>query len=110
LTDREDYRGEPSAEEWLAMAEAWTEPLVTNSNVTDTHDLGFLAKPFESAMQIQDNDRYLPVLQNMSLNLAARFEPNAGVIRSWDCGNGGQHCSHEDSVLVIIDNMMVSGV
>jgi unsaturated chondroitin disaccharide hydrolase len=109
LTDRKAYPGEPSAEEWMAMAEAWTEPLVTNSNVTDTHDLGFLAKPFESAMQIQDSDRYLPVLQNMSLNLAARFEPNAGVIRSWDCGNGGQRCSHEDSVLVIIDNMMVSG-
>lgn len=92
------------------MAEAWTEPLTTNINVTGTHDLGFLAKPFESAMQIQKNDRYLPVLQNMSLNLAARFEPNAGVIRSWDCGSGGQACSHEDSVLVIIDNMMVSDI
>jgi hypothetical protein len=109
LTDRKAYPGEPSAEEWMAMAEAWTEPLVTNSNVTDTHDLGFLAKPFESAMQIQGSDRYLPQLQNMSLNLAARFEPNAGVIRSWDCGGGGQRCSHDDSVLVIIDNMMVSG-
>jgi hypothetical protein len=108
LTDRKAYPGEPSAGEWLAMAEAWTEPLVTNSNVTDTHDLGFLAKPFESAMQIQDSDRYLPVLQNMSLNLAARFESKTGVIRSWDCGNGGQRCSHKDSILVIIDNMMVS--
>lgn len=90
------------------MAEAWTEPLVTNINLTDTHDLGFLAKPFESAMQIQGNDRYLPVLRNMSLNLAARFEPGAGIIRSWDCVSGGQPCAHEDSVLVIIDNMMAS--
>ncbi|GAB7331058.1 hypothetical protein MBLNU13_g02550t1 [Cladosporium sp. NU13] len=85
LTHRETFLGEPSSEEWLAMAEAWTEPLVTNINLTDTHDLGFLAKPFESAMQIQGNDRYLPVLRNMSLNLAARFEPGAGIIRSWDC-------------------------
>ena len=108
LTHREAFLGEPSSEEWLAMAEAWTEPLVTNINLTDTHDLGFLAKPFESAMQIQGNDHYLPVLQNMSLNLAARFEPGAGIIRSWDCVSGGQACSHEDSVLVIIDNMMAS--
>lgn len=90
------------------MAEAWTGPLVTNINLTDTHDLGFLAKPFESAMQIQGDDRYLPVLQNMSLNLAARFEPGAGIIRSWDCVSGGQPCAHDDSVLVIIDNMMAS--
>jgi len=108
LIHREAFLGEPSPEEWLAMAEAWTEPLVTNINLTDTHDLGFLAKPFESAMQIQGNDHYLPVLQNMSLNLAARFEPGAGIIRSWDCVSGGQACSHKDSVLVIIDNMMVS--
>lgn len=107
LTHREAFLGEPSSEEWLAMAKSWTEPLVTNINLTDTHDLGFLSKPFESAMQIQGNDHYWPVLQNMSLNLAARFEPGAGIIRSWNCG-GDQPCAHEDSVLVIIDNMMVS--
>ena len=108
LTSREAFENEPSLEEWESMAEAWTEPLTTNINLTDTHDLGFLAKPFESAMQIQGNDRYLPVLQNMSLNLAARYEPGAGVIRSWDCANSstGSWCSHSDSVLVIIDNMM----
>jgi len=109
LTHREAFLGEPSSEEWLAMAKSWTEPLTTNINLTDTHDLGFLAKPFESAMQIQNDDHYLPVLQNMSLNLAARFEPGAGIIRSWDCVSGGQACAYEDSVLVIIDNMMASG-
>jgi hypothetical protein len=110
LTSRESFENEPSLEEWQTMAEAWTEPLTTNINLTDTHDLGFLAKPFESAMQIQGNDHYLPVLQNMSLNLAARYEPGAGVIRSWDCTGNSKGswnwCSHPDSVLVIIDNMM----
>jgi hypothetical protein len=110
LTSRKAFKNEPSLEEWQAMAEAWTEPLTTNINLTDTHDLGFLAKPFESAMQIQRTDHYLPVLQNMSLNLAARYEPGAGVIRSWDCTNSPMGawnwCSHSDSVLVIIDNMM----
>jgi len=108
LTSRKAFKDEPSLEEWQSMAELWTEPLTTNINLTDTHDLGFLAKPFESAMQIQGTDHYLPVLQNMSLNLAARYEPGAGVLRSWDCANSstGSWCSHSDSVLVIIDNMM----
>ncbi|KAM0715797.1 hypothetical protein Q7P37_008311 [Cladosporium fusiforme] len=108
LEPRDDFPDEPSPEEWLDMAQAWTDPLQTNINLTNTHDLGFLAKPFESAMQIQNNDAYLPVLQNMSLNLAARFEPGAGIIRSWDCAENSvsQHCSRSDSVLVIIDNMM----
>lgn len=101
------FPGEPSREEWLSMAQAWTAPLNTNSNLTSTHDLGFLAKPLESAMQVSGDD-WLPVLQNMSLNLGNRFEPGAGVIRSWDCGPNSvtSWCSHEDSVLVIIDNMM----
>ncbi|KAI7612990.1 hypothetical protein KC343_g823 [Hortaea werneckii] len=98
---------QPSTEQWLSMAKAWTHPLQTNANLTNTHDLGFLAKPFESAMQIQQNDEYLPVLKKMSMNLAARFEPGAGVIRSWDCGSfASASCVSDDSVLVIIDNMM----
>lgn len=93
--------------EWLDMAQAWTEPLKSNINLTSTHDLGFLAKPFESALQITGTDEYLPVLRNMSLNLGNRFVPGAGIIRSWDCSNYvSSTCSHEDSVLVIIDNMM----
>jgi hypothetical protein len=92
----------------MAMAEAWTRPLVTNTNLADTYDHGFIATPFESTITIQKNDHYLPVLQNMSMNLAARFEPKTGTVRSWDCGSGGQSCSHDDSVLVIIDNVMAS--
>lgn len=110
LAPRDDYPHEPSPDEWLAMAKAWTDPLQTNINLTNTHDLGFLAKPFESAMQILNEDTYLPVLQNMSLNLAARFEAGAGIIRSWDCAENSSSpfskCSQPDSVLVIIDNMM----
>ncbi|KAK7221466.1 hypothetical protein V2G26_009469 [Clonostachys chloroleuca] len=101
------YAKEPSLNEWLDMAQAWTEPLKSNINLTSTHDLGFLAKPFESALQITGTDEYLPVLRNMSLNLGNRFVPGAGIIRSWDCSNYvSSTCSHEDSVLVIIDNMM----
>ncbi|VUC33720.1 unnamed protein product [Clonostachys rosea] len=101
------YAKEPSLDEWLSMAQAWTEPLKSNTNLTSTHDLGFLAKPFESALQITGTDEYLPELRNMSINLANRFVPGAGIIRSWNCGDYvSLRCSHEDSVLVIIDNMM----
>lgn len=102
------FADEPTPEEWLSSAKAWTDPLVTNENLTNTHDLGFLAKPFESALQIDEEDKWLPVLQNMSDNLASRFVPGAGVIRSWDTNNDSYSSrgSHEDSVLVIIDNMM----
>lgn len=90
------------------MALDWTDPLITNKDLTSTHDLGFLAKPFESALQIDNDEKWLPVLHNMSLNLANRFVPEAGVIRSWDSNNesSSSFASHEDSVLVIIDNMM----
>lgn len=102
------FEDEPIPEEWLSYAKGWTDPLITNENLTSTHDLGFLAKPFESALQIDEEDKWLPVLQNMSDNLASRFVPGAGVIRSWDTNNGSYSSrgSHEDSVLVIIDNMM----
>lgn len=99
---------EPTAEEWLSYAKGWTDPLIANRDLTTTHDLGFLAKPFESALQIDDEQKWIPVLQNMSDNLAARYVPAAGVIRSWDTDNSSSssYGSHADSVLVIIDNMM----
>ncbi|GAB7366720.1 hypothetical protein MBLNU230_g0677t1 [Neophaeotheca triangularis] len=108
LSDGVAFPCEPSPENWLAMAKAWTDPLQTNINLTSTHDLGFMAKPFESAMAVEYSNEYLPVVQNMSVNLAARFHPAAGVIRSWDCNNSSSYswCSHDDSLLVIIDNMM----
>ncbi|KAF7190167.1 Unsaturated glucuronyl hydrolase [Pseudocercospora fuligena] len=104
----ESLQGQPPLEEWLQVAQQWTDPLIANSNLTDTHDLGFLAKPFESALTYNDETKWLPVLANMSNNLAARYVPEAGVIRSWDTNNSTytQRGSHEDSVLVIIDNMM----
>ena len=102
------FANEPDLATWLSWAIKWTDPLTTNSNLTDTHDLGFLAKPFESALHLDGEEKWLPVLRNMSHNLAARFVPAPGVIRSWDTDNSSYSArgSHADSVLVIIDNMM----
>ena len=103
-----EFHNEPEPEKWLSYARQWTNPLITNKNLTDTHDLGFLAKPFESALQIDSESKWLPILRRMSYNLAARFVAAPGVIRSWDTDNTTSNAqgSHEDSVLVIIDNMM----
>lgn len=103
-----EFGDDPSSEEWLSYAQEWTDPLVTNEGLTSTHDLGFLAKPFESALWVDGAEKWLPVLANMSTNLANRFVAEAGVIRSWDTDNSSSssYGSHQDSVLVIIDNMM----
>lgn len=103
------HRGNgPDLHTWLAMAQAWTDPLITNRNLTNTHDIGFLAFPFESALEYNNETKWRPVLAQMAGNLASRFVTGAGVIRSWDNRNSSvsQNASHADSVLVIIDNMM----
>ncbi|KAF2161423.1 glycoside hydrolase family 88 protein [Zasmidium cellare ATCC 36951] len=108
VSHRRPYENEPDLDQWLSQTQAWTDPLITNVNLTNTHDIGFLAKPFESALNYNNETKYLPVLGRMSLNLASRYVPAPGVIRSWNTNNDSfsQRGSHEDSVLVIIDNMM----
>lgn len=91
----------PSMSAWLSQTVSWTNSLTSNIDVTDTHDIGFLALPFESSLTISGNTSWLPTLSRMSYNLANRFVPAPGVIRSWDFAG-----SHDDSVLVIIDSMM----
>lgn len=107
-----NYQDEPSLDSWLQQARAWTDPLIANVNLTNTHDIGFLSFPFASAMELDPDETraqsWLPVLQQMSDNLASRYVPKAGVIRSWNTNNNSfaMRGSHSDSVLVIIDNMM----
>lgn len=102
------YANQPDFDTWLSYAKQWTDPLIINRNLTSTHDLGFLAKPFESALRLDHEEKWLPILRRMSYNLASRFVPAAGVIRSWDTDDSyfGTAGSHDDSCLVIIDNMM----
>lgn len=67
--------------------------------LTDTHDLGFMIYcSYGNAYRITKDKTYLPVLSDGAKNLAARFNPKIGAIRSWDFG--------EWKYPVIIDNMM----
>ncbi|RYG15326.1 MAG: glucuronyl hydrolase [Chitinophagaceae bacterium] len=67
--------------------------------IKDTHDVGFmLFCSYGNAYRITGEKTYLPVLNDGAKNLAARFSPKVGAIRSWDFG----HWQYP----VIIDNMM----
>lgn len=67
--------------------------------ITDTHDLGFMLYcSYGNAYRITGDKIYLPVLADGAKNLAARFSPIVGAIRSWDFGTW--------KYPVIIDNMM----
>lgn len=67
--------------------------------LTNTHDLGFMLYcSYGNAYRITKDNLYLPALQDGAKNLAARFSPKVGVIRSWDFGTWHYP--------VIIDNMM----
>jgi hypothetical protein len=92
----------PSASTWLSLTQTWTNSLLSNVNLTTTHDIGFLSEPFQSASTLRSNASfYTPILSQMASNLAARYVPTPGVIRCWNDPG-----SHNDSVLVIIDSVM----
>ncbi|WP_322975120.1 glycoside hydrolase family 88 protein [Pedobacter sp. MC2016-05] len=82
-----------------ADAKRFTLGLDSMRYITDTHDLGFMIYcSYGNAYRITKDKSYLPVLSDGIKNLAARFNPKIGVIRSWDFG--------EWKYPVIIDNMM----
>jgi unsaturated chondroitin disaccharide hydrolase len=66
---------------------------------THTHDLGFMMYcSFGTAYHLNPLPEYRQILINSAKSLSTRFNPKAGVIKSWD--------SKPSDLLVIIDNMM----
>ena len=66
---------------------------------THTHDLGFMMYcSFGTANRLNPMPEYRQILINSAKSLSTRFNPKAGVIKSWD--------SKPSDYLVIIDNMM----
>ncbi len=64
-----------------------------------THDLGFMVWcSFGNALQLQPADSVKDIVSETAANLAGRFNPVIGCIRSWDFGKWNYP--------VIIDNMM----
>lgn len=66
----------------------------------DTHDVGFiLNSSFGNGYRITGNEQYKEVLTTGAESLMTRFNPNIGLIKSWDTRNRWNYA-------VIIDNMM----
>jgi len=86
---------------WQSQAMKHTEYLESLKSYRGTHDLGFmLFDSYGNGLRLASVPGYQDVLLEGAESLASRFNPVAGVIRSWD------HNSDKWQFPVIIDNMM----
>lgn len=86
-------------ERLLADAVDYTNKMLPATFYTGTHDLGFMVGcSYGNALRICPNDSLKTVIIRTADNLASRFNPEIGAIRSWDFGPW--------NFPVIIDNMM----
>lgn len=88
-----------SHEDVAEQAKHYTNMLEPLRHFKNTHDLGFMVRcSFGEALKLAPADSIKDVIVETADNLAARFSPETGVIRSWDFGQWNYP--------VIIDNMM----
>lgn len=86
-------------ERLLADAVDYTNKMLPATFYTGTHDLGFMVGcSYGNALRISPDDSLKTVIIRTADNLASRFNPEIGAIRSWDFGPW--------NFPVIIDNMM----
>lgn len=86
-------------ERLLLDAVDYTNKMLPATFYTGTHDLGFMVGcSYGNALRLSPNDSLKTVIIRTADNLASRFNPEIGAIRSWDFGPW--------NFPVIIDNMM----
>jgi len=87
-------------ETWKSTAEKFTAQLEQEKTNAITHDMGFkIYCSYGTGYRLTDNPHYKAVILQSAATLATRFNPVAGVIKSWD---NRQRWKYP----VIIDNMM----
>ncbi|TGD81861.1 glycoside hydrolase family 88 protein [Hymenobacter wooponensis] len=92
-----EYTKQP---QWQKAADCWTMAMAQEQTNTGTHDLGFMLYcPFGNGLRLTQNPAYKPVLLTGAKSLATRFNPEVGLIKSWNDFQGYKYP-------VIIDNMM----
>lgn len=85
---------------WKEAANRWTMAVQKEQYNTTTHDLGFMLYcPFGNGYRLTGDSNYKKIMLQGAQSLATRFDPNKGVIKSWDEFKGYDYP-------VIIDNMM----
>jgi len=91
-----EYTHDPK---WQAAAKNYTERLADVKQLRGSHDLGFmLGCSYGNGYRLTHDPGYRAVLLEGASTLALRFDPQVGLIRSWDFGSW--------KYPVIIDNMM----
>ncbi len=86
---------------WAAQAENYTIPLESEKMNAGTHDLGFkMYCSFGNGLRLTQNQKFKDILIQSARTNIKRFNPNTGVIRSWD------HSRDKWGNPTIIDNMM----
>jgi rhamnogalacturonyl hydrolase YesR len=87
-------------DQWKTAADKWTRAVEKEKYNTTTHDLGFMLYcPYGNGYRITKNKDYVEPMLTGAKSLATRFNPQYGLIKSWD--------KHADcDYTVIIDNMM----
>ncbi|GHT14771.1 glucuronyl hydrolase [Bacteroidia bacterium] len=88
-------------ESWKIQAEKFTEKLESLQFFTGDHDIGFrMYCSYGNGYRLTGNEKYKEILLQSAKSLVKRYNPQTGLIRSWD--------SNKDKwqYPVIIDNMM----
>ncbi len=86
---------------WKDAAQLWTAAVEKEKYNTGTHDLGFMIYcPFGNGYRLTKNAAYKEVMLTGAKSLSTRFNPEYGVIKSWDKFEG------KYDYPVIVDNMM----
>ncbi|MDR3341168.1 MAG: glycoside hydrolase family 88 protein [Candidatus Symbiothrix sp.] len=90
-----------SAPEWKAVAEKYTDYLETLQYYKGDHDIGFrMFCSYGNALRLTGNEKYKEILLHSAQSLMTRYNPQMGLIRSWDFNKDRWQYP------VIIDNMM----
>ncbi len=92
-----EFTGE---DKWKQAADKWTRAVEREKYNTRTHDLGFILYcTFGNGYRLTKNNDYVEPMTTGANSLATRFNPDYGLIKSWE--------RHADcNYPVIIDNMM----
>lgn len=82
-------------------AQLYSKRVEDEKYTTDNHDVGFMLYcSFGNGLRLTNNPDYREVLLTGANSLSKRYNPNVGLIRSWD------FYRHKWQYPVIIDNMM----
>ncbi|KAM5359840.1 hypothetical protein ACJZ2D_014182 [Fusarium nematophilum] len=68
-----------------ALGRTWSNPIHQESRLTNTHDMGFIMMPhMRPRWELYHDETALQSITTSARNLATRFCPTVGAIRSWD--------------------------